>query len=263
MTESEVFERRFGGSRRLLGRDADAVFQGEAWVIGIGGVGSWVAEALARMGIGRLRLFDLDHVSESNLNRQLHATTDSIGMAKVDAMRARVHAFHPGCQVQTVDDFVTPENWAQLSQGFDASSTVIVDACDQLRTKVAIAAWARSAGGAVVCVGAAGGKRRPQDVELSDLSDVTHDPLLAKLRYELRRHHGAPRDQKIKLSCVFSREQVMPSQDPCDIGGQADQSLNCHGYGSAATVTGTFGLVAASAAMEMLMQQASSVSTKK
>ena len=257
MTSSEAFDRRFGGSRRLFGSQVDAVFQGEAWVIGIGGVGSWVAEGLARMGIARLKLFDLDHVAESNLNRQLHATTDTIGMAKVEAMRARIHAFHPGCQVEVVDDFVTPENWAQYSQSVPSRECVVIDACDQLRTKVALAAWARSVNGPLICVGAAGGKRRAQDVELADLRDVTHDPLLAKLRYELRRRHGASRDQAMKVSCVFSREAVVPSQDACDFAGQGDQSLNCHGFGSAATVTGTFGLVAASAAIEMLIRQTS------
>jgi tRNA A37 threonylcarbamoyladenosine dehydratase len=256
LTTSEAFDRRFGGSRRLLGRHAEAVFNGEAWVIGIGGVGSWVAEGLARMGIGRLKLFDLDHVAESNLNRQLHATMDTIGMAKVVAMRDRIHAFHPDCKVEIIDEFVTPENWPELSAAMIPQQFVVIDACDQLRTKVALAAWARSTHGQLVCVGAAGGKRRAQDVELADLRDVTHDPLLAKLRYELRRHHGAPQDQAMKLACVFSRESVIRSQDACDVEGQTDQSLNCHGYGSAATVTGTFGLVAASAAVEMLIRQA-------
>ena len=254
MTSSEAFDRRFGGSRRLLGSQVGAVFQGEAWVIGIGGVGSWVAEGLARMGIARLKLFDLDHVAESNLNRQLHATTDTIGMAKVEAMRARIHAFHPGCQVEVVDDFVTPENWAQYSQSVPSRECVVIDACDQLRTKVALAAWARSVNGPLVCVGAAGGKRRAQDVEVADLRDVTHDPLLAKLRYELRRRHGASRDQAMKVSCVFSREAVAPPSADCLLptDGTGDGSLNCHGYGSSVAVTATFGMSAAGWLMERL-----------
>ncbi len=248
----ERFQRRFGGTQRLFGSDAASIYGGEVWVVGVGGVGSWVAEALARMGVARLRLFDMDHVAESNLNRQIHATEESIGMSKVQAMRERIHRFHPDCDVTAIDEFVTPENWPALAQGAQERAVVVVDACDQLRSKVAMAAWARATRCPLITVGAAGGKRRAQDVEVSDLGHVTHDPLLAKLRYELRRHHGAPRDGKLGVVCVFSRETVQASQQESS-DEQTDHSLNCHGYGSAATVTGTFGLVAASIAIEQLI----------
>ena len=253
MTEplSLDLDRRFGGTQRLYGAEAaQRIFGLHVMIVGIGGVGTWVAEALARMGVGRLSLVDLDHVAESNINRQLHATDAALGQAKVEAMRARIHSFHPTCVVQCIDEWVTPENWEALVLADDLPD-VVIDACDQWRAKLAMAAWSLRHRMPLVCVGAAGGKRRPQDVECEDLSSVTHDPLLAKLRYQLRRQHGAARTRRMGVACVFSRETVQPSAwAQCDA---QDSSLNCHGYGSAATVTGCFGLVAAAAAVDMAL----------
>jgi tRNA threonylcarbamoyladenosine dehydratase len=250
--EPPDFERRFGGTRRLYGATADGIFALHVCLVGIGGVGSWVAEALARLGVGRLTLIDMDHVSESNINRQIHATDVSLGQSKVQAMRERISSFHPQCVVDTIDDFVTADNWPALALQLQAHGVqVLVDACDQWRAKVAMAAWAMRERYPLICVGAAGGKRKPQALELDDLSAVTHDPLLAKMRYELRKHHGRARTGRMGLQCVFSREAVLPAQDACEVGAVAsDGSLNCHGYGSAATVTATFAMVAAAAAVE-------------
>ena len=241
------FERRFGGLRRLYGSEgAQRIFEAHVVVVGIGGVGSWAAEGLARSGVKRLTLIDLDHVSESNINRQVHANSLTLGQSKGDAMRERIAQFHPACVVDVVEEFVSPDNWPallnslQLSRGPDA----VIDACDQVRAKTAMAAWALGARMPLVCVGAAGGKRLPQAVEVGDLVDVSHGPLLAKLRYQLRKHHGARATGKMKISCVFSRETVAPPDASCELGA-GDGSLNCHGYGSVVSVTASFGMCAA------------------
>ena len=250
MTEPD-HERRFGGLRRLLGQQAaQKVFDGHVVVVGIGGVGSWAAEALARSGMGRLTLVDMDHVAESNVNRQIHALDGTLGMAKVLAMRDRIQQINPGCQVHVVDDFVTDENWPAVLEGVPAPQAV-VDACDQVRAKVAMAHWAVSHRVPFVSVGAAGGKRFPHRVELGDLAEVTHDPLLAQLRYRLRKHHGAARQGRMGVSCVFSKEAVRPADASCSTE-TSDHILNCHGYGSSVAVTATFGMCAAAWVMNAL-----------
>ncbi|MEY4752795.1 MAG: hypothetical protein RJA44_470 [Pseudomonadota bacterium] len=239
-------ERRFGGLRRLWGEAAYArVRAARIAVVGVGGVGSWVAEALARSGVARLVLIDLDQVAESNINRQVQALGSTVGAAKVQALQQRIHDIHPGCEVLAVEEFVAPENWPAL---LPAEVDVLIDACDQARAKLALADWARQGGRALVCVGAAGGKSAPQAVEVADLAAVTHDPLLATLRQRLRKA-GAPRSGPIGLRCVFSREAVLPPQDAACA---SDGSLNCHGYGSSVTVTATFGMVAAAEALQLV-----------
>lgn len=252
------FERRFGGLRRLYGpMGAQRVFDAHVLVVGIGGVGSWAAEALARSGVGRLTLIDLDHIAESNTNRQIHALDGTFGQAKVEAMRARIGAIHPGCRVCAIDAFVTADDWphlwqqAQAYQGADGPLAVI-DACDQMAAKTALAAWARRSGVLFITAGAAGGKRRGDRVEISDIADATHDPLLAQLRQRLRKHHGAPRQGRIGVTAVFSREPVAPPDPACALEGAPDGSLNCHGYGSSVAVTATFGLCAAGWVMDAI-----------
>lgn len=248
------FERRFGGLRRLYGVDgAQAVFDAHVMVVGVGGVGAWATEALARSGVGHLTIVDLDHLAESNMNRQIHALTSTIGQAKVDAMRDRIHQIHPGCVVKTVDDFVTPENWSVLASVLENERRprAVIDACDQVRAKTVMAAWARVHGVPLVTVGAAGGKRMAHRVEVGDLADVTHDPLLAQLRYRLRKHHGAARTQRMGVQCVFSREPVAGPDPSCGLQ-DGDGSLNCHGYGSVVSVTATFGMCAAGWAINTL-----------
>jgi tRNA A37 threonylcarbamoyladenosine dehydratase len=253
-------ERRFGGLRRLYG-DAGyrRVRAARVAVVGLGGVGSWAVEALARSGVARLVLIDLDHVAESNINRQLQALGATLGMSKVEALRQRIADIHPGCEVHGVEEFAGPDNWPGL---LPADVDVLIDACDQGAAKLALAAWALRTGTAAVCVGAAGGKQSAQRVEVADLAEVTHDPLLASLRQRLRKQ-GAPRQGRIGLACVFSRESVVapPNEMACAIDGVAeaakdsapDGTLNCSGYGSSVTVTATFGLVAAGEALRLCM----------
>ncbi len=240
-------ERRFGGLRRLYGDTGyTRIRAARVVVVGVGGVGSWAAEALARSGVGGLTLIDLDQVAESNINRQVQALGATVGQAKVLALRDRLLDIHPGCVLECVEEFVDEANWASLTA---APVDAVVDACDQVRAKAAIAAWGLGTGHVVVSVGAAGGKRRPQDVEVDDLALVTHDPLLAALRSRLRKSAGAARSGRIGLRCVFSREAVTL---PPSSSARPDAGLNCHGYGSSVSMTATFGMVAASVALECI-----------
>lgn len=247
--EPVALERRFGGLERLYGvLGAARIREAHVAVVGIGGVGSWAAEALARSGVGQITLIDLDHVAESNINRQIHALTNTVGQAKVLAMRNRIAQINPACTVHCVDDFVEPENWPGL---LPVPVDAVIDACDQVKAKTAIAAWARSQGILHITVGAAGGKRHAHKVDVDDLAHTTHDPLLAQLRYRLRKHHRAARHgKKIGVACVFSREAVAPPDPSCAVDG--DGSLNCHGYGSVVAVTATFGQCAAGWVLDKL-----------
>ncbi|RZL67907.1 MAG: tRNA threonylcarbamoyladenosine dehydratase [Variovorax sp.] len=241
--------RRFGGLERLYGvAGATRIRNAHIVVAGIGGVGSWAVEALARSGVGRLTLIDLDHIAESNINRQIHALEITVGQAKVEAMRERIAQINPNCKVLALDDFVEPANWAALldrARVTQGAVTAVFDACDQVRAKVAMASWARHSKSLFISAGAAGGKRLGHLVDVDDLSKVTHDPLLAQLRQRLRKEHGAPRDgKKMAVTCVFSRESVAPPDASCALDN-VDGTLNCHGYGSVVTVTATFGQCAA------------------
>ena len=244
-------QRRFGGLERLYGvQGAANIRAAHVAVIGIGGVGSWAVEALARSGVGRLTLIDLDHVSESNINRQVHAQDSTVGQAKVLAMRHRIAQINPSCIVHGIEEFVEPGNWPViLPEGVDA----VIDACDQAKAKTAMAAWAREGKRLFISVGAAGGKRLAHKVDIDDLSATTHDPLLAQLRYRLRKEHGAPKEgKKIGITCVFSREAVAPPDASCMIEGEGDGTLNCAGYGSVVSVTATFGQCAAGWVMDRI-----------
>ena len=258
LDEAADLQRRFGGLERLYGMaGAAAIRAAHVAVAGIGGVGSWAAEALARSGVGELTLIDLDHIAESNINRQIHALAATLGQAKVQAMAERIAQINPRCRVHGIEEFVEPGNWPQL---LPAGVGAVVDACDQVKAKVAMAAWALETKTLFVSVGAAGGKRLAHKVELDDLANTTHDPLLAQVRTRLRKFHGAPREgRKIGVACVFSREAVAPPDASCVIDGAADGSLNCHGYGSVVSVTATFGQCAAGWVLDRI---ASSKGTK-
>jgi len=260
-------DRRFGGLARLYGAPgAQRIRQAHLVVVGLGGVGSWAAEAAARSGVARLTLVDLDHIAESNINRQIHALDDTVGMAKVHAMRERITHINPDCTVDCVEEFVDADNWPGVlgfEAGIDWKTVAVIDACDQVKAKTAMAAWAIKNKSLFISVGAAGGKRLAHKVDIEDLSLVTHDPLLAQMRYRLRKEYGAARDKKmIGIACVFSREAVMQpgamasveAGDPAQqhhlptnlsVDTSSDATLNCHGYGSVVTVTSTFGLCAA------------------
>jgi tRNA A37 threonylcarbamoyladenosine dehydratase len=249
LDEAADLQRRFGGLERLYGvAGAAAIRKAHVAVVGVGGVGSWAAEALARSGVGEITLIDLDHVAESNINRQIHALAGTLGQAKVQAMRDRILQINPVCVVHGVEEFVEPGNWpALLPDGVDA----VIDACDQVKAKEAMAAWALGIRTSFVSVGAAGGKRLAHKVDIDDLANTTHDPLLAQLRYRLRKFNGAAREgKKIGITCVFSREAVAPPDASCAVEG--DGSLNCHGYGSVVSVTATFGHCAAGWVLDRL-----------
>lgn len=245
-------ERRFGGLARLYGvTGAAAIAQAHVVVVGLGGVGSWAAEALARSGTGRLTLIDLDHVTEGNINRQAQATDATVGQAKVLAMRDRIAQIHPGCAVECVEEFVSADNWAAL---VPRDADAVIDACDDIPAKVALAAWARAAKTPFIASGAAGGKRLAHRVRIDDLAKTSHDPLLAQVRNRLRKEHGAPREgKKMNVACVFSEEPVAPPDPSCALG--ADGSLNCHGFGSVVAVTATFGQCAAGWVLDALTRR--------
>lgn len=242
-------ERRFGGLRRLYGPTAyERLRAARVAVVGVGGVGSWAAEALARSGVASITLIDMDHVAESNVNRQIQALSPTLGQAKVQALRERMALIHPGCHVITVEEFVDEANVDSLLGASPLDG--VLDCCDQVRAKAAVAAWGRAHGVPVVAVGAAGGKVSPHQVEVADLAEVTHDPLLASVRQTLRQRHEGARKGPMGLRCVFSREPVRPPQDGlCDTDG----SLNCHGYGSSVMVTASFGMVAAAQMVNLVL----------
>ena len=244
MTDADL-ARSFQGLERLYGvAGAAHIRASHVVVIGIGGVGSWAAEALARSGVGCITLVDFDQVAESNINRQLHALGSTVGMAKVDAMAQRIRDIHPACQVRTIEEFATPQNWPQVLGENAPSVSAVIDACDQVKTKTALAAWSWAHPLHWICVGAAGGKQLAHAVRIEDLSKVTHDPLLAQVRYRLRREYGAPKaPQSMFVPCVYSLEPVRQADASCDVA--TDGSLNCHGYGSLVSVTATFGMAAA------------------
>ena len=244
MDHQDLTATRFGGLERLYGMSgAKQIRNAHIAVVGIGGVGSWAVEALARSGVGKLTLIDFDHIAESNINRQIHALDNTLGMSKVLAMQQRIVHINPQCLVECIDEFVTPENWPTI---LNTQVDAVIDACDQIKAKTAMAAWAMDRKTVFITVGAAGGKRAAHKVDIEDLSLATHDPLLAQLRYRLRREHQAPRDKKkIGIFCVFSKESVAPADASCQIEGDTDGSLNCHGYGSVVSVTATFGQCAA------------------
>jgi tRNA A37 threonylcarbamoyladenosine dehydratase len=251
------FERRFGGVRRLYGSATFERFQqAHVCVIGIGGVGAWTVEALARTAIGRLTLIDPDHLAESNVNRQVHALTHELGKSKIQAMTERIQAINPRCTVTGVETFLTPENVRELlGPDFD----YVVDAIDSARAKVALIAHCRRQRLRLVCVGAAGGQIDPGRVQLADLARTTEDPLLSKVRASLRRDHGFPREpgKKFGVDCVYSTE---PLTYPGTEGGVCYErpedahlhGLNCAGFGSSACVTATFGLRAAAQVLNKL-----------
>lgn len=249
--------RRFGGMDRLYGvGTVDRLLRAHVCVVGIGGVGSWVAESLARSGVGRLTLIDLDHVAESNINRQAHALDDTLGQAKVLAMAARIRAINPLCDLHLVEDFLDADNVAGLLGTFD----VVVDAIDNVRAKVAMAAHCRAAGLTLIMAGGAGGKTDPTRIRVADLSATEQDPLLAKVRAQLRKAHGFPRDprRKFGIEAVYSCEPLRLPVVSCETdAGRGLQGLACAGYGSSMAMTASVGLFASARVLEHLLKESS------
>ncbi|OIQ84660.1 tRNA threonylcarbamoyladenosine dehydratase [mine drainage metagenome] len=245
MTETDDFERRFGGVHRLYGAAAFERFQqAHVCVVGVGGVGSWAAEALARSAVGRITLIDLDHVALSNVNRQIHALGDEFGKAKVSAMAERIRAINPRCVVTEIEDFVMPDNLdATLGRGYD----FVIDAIDSARVKAAMIAWCRRHKVNLIISGGAGGRIDPGRMQLDDLTRTVQDPLLSRVRTLLRREYGFSRDPKKKFGvpCVFSTEALRRPQTACTPDEGALTGLSCAGFGSSMSVTAGFGLMMA------------------
>lgn len=249
-------ESRFGGIARLFGREGFARLQrASVCVVGIGGVGSWAAEALARSGVGALTLVDLDEVCVTNVNRQIHALEGTVGQAKAEVMAERVRSISPECRVRTELQFFTDATASGiLREPFSA----VIDAIDTVANKCRLIAECRARGLPIVACGAAGGRRDPAQVRVADLARSTHDRLLQKVRVQLRREHGFPRgEQEFGVECVYSPEPPVYPQTDGSVCAQpepgAELRLNCdRGYGTASFVTGAFGFLAASLAVRRI-----------
>ncbi len=241
-------DERFGGIARLVGAEGlQQLRAAHVCVVGIGGVGSWTVEALARSGVGALTLVDLDEVCVTNVNRQLHALDGTIGRAKVEVMAERMRLINPECRVTAVAEFFTEANAARL---LSPEFSYVVDGIDAVANKCRLLALCRERKLPVISCGAAGGRLDATAVRVADLADVTHDRLLAEVRKRLRKDHGfAPTGTKLGVAAVFSPEPpVTPAPADCAeaVGEPDSPRLNCEwGYGSATFVTGTLGFAAA------------------
>ena len=250
--DPEVSARRFGGVARALGTAAAArIAAAHVVVVGVGGVGSWTAEALARCGVGRLTLIDLDHIAESNVNRQIHALGATLGQAKVQAMAARIADISPQTQVLGVEAFIEAQS---VAAQWPADADVVVDAIDAPRAKAALIAQGRAQGVPVVVCGAAGGRTDPLDLRRSDLTEVRSDALLAAVRARLRREHGFSREAGVRFGVTALWAPAPPGGVQTLVSGEAGMPLACAGYGSLVTVTAAMGLAAASEALRVLPQ---------
>ena len=246
----QQYDARFGGIRRLFGDEGQQrLRRAHVCVIGLGGVGSWAVEALARSGIGELTLVDLDDVCVSNVNRQLHALDGELGKPKVEVLTRRVQAINPDCAVHPVQAFFLKSNAREILQ---PRYDYVLDAIDSPARKCLLIALCRERAIPVITTGASAGRRDPTAIEVVDLAFSSHDRLLQEVRKKLRTRHGFPRgDRPFGVECVVSREPVIyPAKDgsvcAAPVAG-ADLRLDCdRGFGTAGFVTGTFGLVAAS-----------------
>lgn len=245
--------RRFGGVARLYGTAAlQRLAAAHVVVVGVGGVGSWAAEALARSGVGHLTLIDLDHVAESNINRQVMALESTVGAAKVQVMAQRCRDIAPGCRIDPVEEFVTADNVAVLLPPADA----VIDAIDQPRAKAALIAQAQRLRVPLVVCGGAGGRSDPLRLQRTDLALARGDALLASVRARLRREHGFPREagRRFDVLAVHSTEPMATAAIGDDsAAGLAGAPLACAGYGSIVTVTAALGLAAAQTVVDRLL----------
>jgi tRNA A37 threonylcarbamoyladenosine dehydratase len=243
--------RRFAGIERLYGHTGAArIAQAHIAVIGVGGVGSWAVEALARSGVRALTLIDSDHVAESNINRQSHALTSTLGRCKIDVLAERVAEIHPDCQVHCIDQFITADNLDAL---LPPHYTWVLDCIDNFRLKASLIAHCRRQRRPVLTVGAAGGQQDPTQIGCSDLRKTMQDALLARTRKQLRQRHNFPRNPArcFGVPAVWSSETIIPAP-ACT--PQTDHSLNCAGFGACMPVTATFGLVASAHILQKIAQ---------
>lgn len=264
--EETDFNRRFGGIGRLYGVAALARFRkAHVCVIGVGGVGSWIVEALARSAIGQITMIDLDNIAESNINRQIQALSSTLGKAKVSALAERIAQINPFCRVTEIEDFVTLDNLDQMLGS--ASYDYVIDAIDNVRAKTALIAYCRAKRIRLITIGGAGGQTDPTQIEIRDLSKTEQEPLLAKVRKRLRAEYGFPRGPKNKfnIDAVFSMEPLRaPDTVELCVTEPLEQAsgitgLNCAGFGSAMVVTASFGMVATAHVLRKLAQDTKTV----
>lgn len=247
----EQYNKRFGGIGRLYSPEALALFrQTHVCVVGIGGVGSWAVEALARSGVGQITMIDLDDICLTNVNRQLHALSGTIGQLKTQVMAERIAQINPACQVHIIDDFLTPDNLEQYLQGYD----YIIDAIDHVQTKSAMIAYCRRRKMKIITVGGAGGQLDPTQIRITDLSRTIQDPLSAKVRALLRKEYGFSRNptRKFGVDCVYSTEpRIFPKvQANCPVSA----TMNCaNGFGAVTMVTATFAFFAVSRVLKKIL----------
>ncbi|MGX2985999.1 tRNA cyclic N6-threonylcarbamoyladenosine(37) synthase TcdA [Ursidibacter sp. B-7004-1] len=253
MTRIDNYEQRFGGIGRLYTpAGLNRLQQAHICVIGIGGVGSWAVEALARSGIGKLTLIDMDDICVTNINRQIHAMSGEIGKLKTEVMRERVLKINPECEVHIIDDFITLDNLAEyLNQGYD----YVIDAIDSVRVKAGIIAYCKRHKIKLITTGGAGGQTDPTQIQITDLSKTIQDPLASKVRSLLRKEYHFSQNPKRKfgIDCVFSTQPLIfpKMQEGCEISA----TMNCaNGFGAATMVTATFGFFAVSRVIEKLLK---------
>ncbi|AUC88130.1 tRNA cyclic N6-threonylcarbamoyladenosine(37) synthase TcdA [Alteromonas sp. MB-3u-76] len=252
---------RLGGIVRLYGAEnTNVLANSHVAVVGIGGVGSWTAEALARSGIGTITLVDLDDVCVTNTNRQIHALDNTVGEPKVEVMAARIKQINPSCCVNIIEDFVTPDNTPEL---ITKNMHMVVDATDSIRAKAAMIAHCKRNKIPIVTVGGAGGQIDPTQVTRGDLAKATQDPLAAKLRSELRRNYNFSKNPKRRfgVECIYSTEQLRYPQPDGSVcfsksAMEGGTRLDCAGgFGAVVTVTATFGMFAAASVVNRLTGQ--------
>lgn len=263
---SDSYFHRFSGIARLYGKSAlDTFSQAKVCVIGIGGVGSWAAESLARSGINHITLIDMDDVCITNTNRQIHALKENIGQAKTDVMAQRIKQINPECQVDCIDDFINQHNVCDyLGTKDQPKFNFIIDAIDSVRDKAAVIAHCRRNKLKMITIGGAGGQKDPTKIRIVDLAKTVQDPLASKLRERLKHDYKLTKDSKDKfgIPCVYSTEQLIyPTQngEVCFIKNQAEgtKKMDCaSGFGAITNVTATFGFVAVSYVLERLSTKA-------
>ncbi|MDO4627133.1 MAG: tRNA cyclic N6-threonylcarbamoyladenosine(37) synthase TcdA [Pasteurellaceae bacterium] len=253
MSRVDNYQQRFGGIGRLYGDAALArLRQAHICVIGIGGVGSWAVEALARSGIGKITMIDMDDICVTNINRQIHALTGNIGQLKTDVMRERVQLINPECKIEIIDDFLSSENLAQyLLRGYD----YVIDAIDSVKTKAALIAFCKRNKIKLISIGGAGGQTDPSQIQIADLTRTIQDPLLAKVRSLLRKEYHFSHNPKRKfgIDCVFSTQPlIFPKvEDNCAVSA----TMNCaNGFGAATMITATFAFFAVARVIDKLTQ---------
>lgn len=254
------FAARFDGMRRLYGHTGiEHLRHAHVVVIGIGGVGSWSVEALARSGFERISLIDLDDVCTTNINRQLHALDGTIGRPKVEVMAERCRLINPWSQVEAISGFITPDNIARM---LPKDTDHVIDAIDHVGAKCALIHYCKRHKIGLTVTGGAGGLTDPTRIVTADLTRTEHDPLLSKVRSRLRRDHGFSRNPKRRFSvtCVYSPEQRRYPDGAGEVcntrsGDGEALKLGCSaGYGSATFVIGAFGFAAVSHAIERLIR---------